>query len=98
MSFSHPTSVRKASPYCVKLIESYSPVCGLLIAASPRRRVLAIMEKPHTLSGVLPLSAVPEACKLMPPKPMILSISYDEPLLVTRQLILEAAGYERRCL
>jgi hypothetical protein len=79
----------------VKLIESYCLACGLLIAASPRRRVLAIMEKLHTWSGVLPLSAAPEVCKLMPPKPTILSISYDEPLLVTRQLILELAGYER---
>jgi hypothetical protein len=38
---------RKASPYCVRLIESYCHGCGLLIAASPRRRVLTIMEKLH---------------------------------------------------
>jgi len=38
---------RKASPYSKKLIESYCSACGLLIAASPRRQVLAIMEKLH---------------------------------------------------
>ena len=41
------SSVRKASPHCVKLIESYCVACGLLIAASPRRRILAVMEKLH---------------------------------------------------
>ncbi len=47
MVSSHPTSVRKASPYCVKLIESYCLACGLLIAASPRRKILGVMEKLH---------------------------------------------------
>jgi hypothetical protein len=45
---SHPTSIRKASPYCAKLIESYCLACGLLIAAGPQRRVLAVMERLHT--------------------------------------------------
>jgi hypothetical protein len=97
MSFSHPTSVRKASPDCVKLIESYCLACGLLIAASPPPPGSGDHGKAAYLSGVLPLSAAPEACKRMPLE-HILSISYDEPFLVTRQLILEAAGYERRCL
>ena len=57
MSISHPTSVRKASPYCVKLIESYCLACGLLIAASPRRRILAVMERLYRVPGVFPLSA-----------------------------------------
>jgi hypothetical protein len=47
MAFSHPSATRKASPHCAKLIESYCHGCGLLIAASPRRRVLALMEKLH---------------------------------------------------
>jgi hypothetical protein len=47
MVSSHPTSVRKASPYCIKLIESYCLACGLLIAASPRRKILGVMEKLH---------------------------------------------------
>jgi hypothetical protein len=47
MASGHPFSTRKASPYCVKLIESYCVACGLLIAASPRRRILAVMEKLH---------------------------------------------------
>jgi 5-methylcytosine-specific restriction endonuclease McrA len=38
---------RKASPYCARLVESYCHTCGLLIAASPQRRVLAIMERLH---------------------------------------------------
>jgi hypothetical protein len=41
------SAIRKASSYCVRLIESYCVGCGLLIAASPRRQVLAIMEKLH---------------------------------------------------
>lgn len=47
MVSSDPSSTRKASPYCVKLIESYCVSCGLLIAASPRRRILTVMEKLH---------------------------------------------------
>lgn len=47
MVSSHPTSMRKASPYCLKLIESYCLGCGLLIAASPRRRILLVMERLH---------------------------------------------------
>lgn len=47
MVSSHPISARKASPYCVKLIESYCLACGLLIAASPRRKILSVMEKLH---------------------------------------------------
>jgi hypothetical protein len=47
MASSHPFSIRKTSPYCVKLLESYCVGCGLLIAASPRRQILAIMEKLH---------------------------------------------------
>jgi hypothetical protein len=47
MASGHPSSTRKASPHSVKLIESYCVACGLLIAASPRRRILAVMEKLH---------------------------------------------------
>jgi hypothetical protein len=48
MPSSHPTSVRKANPYCAKLIESYCVACGLLIAASSRPQVLTVMEKLHS--------------------------------------------------
>jgi len=44
---SHPFSTRKINPFCITLIESYCNGCGLLIAASPRRRILAVMEKLH---------------------------------------------------
>jgi hypothetical protein len=47
MRAGHPSAIRKASPFCAKLIESYCAHCGLLIAASPRRRVLSVMEKIH---------------------------------------------------
>lgn len=40
-------AVRKASPYHVRLIESYCLGCGLLIAASPRDKILATMERLH---------------------------------------------------
>ena len=47
MSYALNRPVRKASPYCAKLTESYCAGCGLLIAASPFRKVLAIMENLH---------------------------------------------------
>jgi len=47
MSFGSNTAVRKASPHCAKLIESYCAVCGLLIAASPFREILTLMENLH---------------------------------------------------
>ena len=47
MPSGHPFSTRNVNPLCVKLIESYCKGCGLLIAASPRRRILAFMEKLH---------------------------------------------------
>ena len=40
-------SVIKVNPRHLKLIESYCPACGLLIAASPRPRVLQILERIH---------------------------------------------------
>jgi hypothetical protein len=39
--------VRRASPFCARLIESYCAGCGLLIAASPLRNILSIMERLH---------------------------------------------------
>jgi hypothetical protein len=47
MASGRPSSIRKASPHSAKLIESYCVACGLLIAASPRRRILTAMEKLH---------------------------------------------------
>jgi hypothetical protein len=47
MASGNLSAIRKASPYCVKLMESYCVGCGLLIAASPLRRVLTIMERLH---------------------------------------------------
>jgi len=47
MASGHSSSIRKTNPHSVKLIESYCLACGLLIAASPRRRILAVMEKLH---------------------------------------------------
>jgi hypothetical protein len=47
MSVGPNSPVRKASPYCARLIESYCAGCGLLIAASPSRRVLSVMENLH---------------------------------------------------
>ena len=41
----HP--IRKVNPYAFRLLESYCPGCGLLIAASPSRKILAVMEKLH---------------------------------------------------
>lgn len=40
-------SHRRANPGVPRLIESYCPACGLLIAASPRPGVLASMERIH---------------------------------------------------
>jgi len=40
-------SVLKVNPSHPKLIESYCPACGLLIAASPRPEVLRIFERIH---------------------------------------------------
>jgi hypothetical protein len=40
-------SVFKVNPHHPKLIESYCPACGLLIAASPRPEVLRILERIH---------------------------------------------------
>jgi len=42
-----PGPLRKSNPYAPRLIESYCPGCGLLIAASPSKKVLAIMERLH---------------------------------------------------
>jgi len=39
---------RRANPFAVGLVESYCEGCGLLIAASPRRKTLDVMEKVHT--------------------------------------------------
>jgi hypothetical protein len=47
MAYSHPSSIRKTSPYSVKLLESYCVACGLLIAASSRRRILSEMKRLH---------------------------------------------------
>ena len=44
----HEQPTRKVSPYSQRLLESYCPGCGLLIAASPSRKILAIMERLHT--------------------------------------------------
>jgi hypothetical protein len=40
-------SLLKLNPRHPKLIESYCPGCGLLIAASPRHEVLRILERIH---------------------------------------------------
>jgi hypothetical protein len=40
-------SVFKVNPRHPKLVESYCPSCGLLIAASPRPEVLRILERIH---------------------------------------------------
>lgn len=42
---SHP--YRKLSRYSARLIESYCPSCELLIAASPRKQILDVMERLH---------------------------------------------------
>jgi len=42
-----PGVTRRASPFAVGLVESYCEGCGLLIAASPRRKTLDVMEKVH---------------------------------------------------
>jgi hypothetical protein len=47
MSFGSNAPVRKASPHCARLIESYCSGCGLLIAASPFRKFLTVMENLH---------------------------------------------------
>lgn len=39
--------LHKSNRYVPKLIESYCPGCGLLIAASPSKKILAIMERLH---------------------------------------------------
>lgn len=39
--------VFKVNPQHPKLIESYCPACGLLIAASPRPEALRILESIH---------------------------------------------------
>lgn len=44
---SNPHVIRKPNASLPKLIESYCPGCGLLIAASPSRKILGIMEKLH---------------------------------------------------
>ena len=38
---------RKVNPFTVGLVASYCEACGLLIAASPRRKTLDVMEKVH---------------------------------------------------
>lgn len=40
--------LRIASQFSPKLMESYCPGCGLLIAASPFPRVLSVMETLHS--------------------------------------------------
>jgi len=40
-------SILKINPHHAKLIESYCPSCGLLIAASPRTDVLRVLERIH---------------------------------------------------
>ncbi len=40
-------SRRKAAPFAVGLVASYCKGCGLLIAASPRRKTLDVMETLH---------------------------------------------------
>jgi hypothetical protein len=40
-------SVWKVNRHQPKLIESYCPACGVLIAASPRPEVLRILERIH---------------------------------------------------
>jgi len=45
---SYPTHpYRKGSRYSSRLIESYCPSCELLIAASPRKNILDVMERLH---------------------------------------------------
>jgi len=39
--------VRKTSPQTPKIIESYCSGCGLLVAASPSPRILAMIEELH---------------------------------------------------
>jgi hypothetical protein len=41
-------SVLRPNPRNPKLVESYCPGCGLLIAASPRPEVLRILERIHS--------------------------------------------------
>jgi hypothetical protein len=41
-------ALRKANPHSLRLIESYCEGCGLLIAASPRTQILAVIERLHT--------------------------------------------------
>ncbi|HKW75229.1 MAG TPA: hypothetical protein VJN64_06860 [Terriglobales bacterium] len=38
---------RRMNPYSSRLVESYCPACELLIAASPSRKVLEVMENLH---------------------------------------------------
>ena len=39
--------LHKSNPHAPRLVESYCPGCGLLIAASPSRKILSIMERLH---------------------------------------------------
>jgi hypothetical protein len=47
MPSGHPFSTRRVNPFSLTLIKSYCKGCGLLIAASLRRRILVVMEKLH---------------------------------------------------
>lgn len=47
MAAFEPRWTRKANARYPGLVESYCNGCGLFIAASPRRRVLEIMEEMH---------------------------------------------------
>jgi len=49
---------RKANAHCTKLVESYCPDCGRLIAASPFPRLLMIVEALHEGRCVLKLYPV----------------------------------------
>jgi len=39
--------IHKRNLHAIRLLESYCPGCGLLIAASPSRKILVIMERLH---------------------------------------------------
>lgn len=52
---------RKVNPFAVGLVASYCKGCGLLIAASPRRKTLDVMEHAHLCPVYFHYEQGPEA-------------------------------------
>jgi len=84
-------AIRDANPLCVTVILTGDPTLDAALEGI-RHRVDDYFEKPTDIDALV--KSLEEKLKARRPKARILSVSYDETLLRTRQFLLQREGYD----